>query len=122
MRQRGAPAAVMAAASTRIVSRQVLNDAGCGAKTTALPAATIEIALLMIVAPGFVDGVIAATTPYGAYSTSVNPLSPVNERETRSSTPGVRSAQRRFFGTLSAHRPRPASSAASLASRSASAT
>src|SRR5437016_5942153 len=73
----GAPAAVAAPQRRVIVATQVLKEAGCGANTTALPAARIEIALLMIVAAGFVDGVIAATTPYGAYSTSVSPLSPV---------------------------------------------
>ena len=35
------------------------------------------MALEMMVAAGFVDGVMAATTPKGAYSTSVSPLSPV---------------------------------------------
>ena len=50
---------------------------GSAAKATALPAARIEIELLMMVAPGLVDGVTAVTTPNGANSTSVRPLSPV---------------------------------------------
>ncbi len=46
-------------------------------KTTALPAASIPMALQMIVDVGFVDGVSAPMTPNGAGSISVRPWSPV---------------------------------------------
>ncbi len=43
---------------------------GCTLNTTALPAATIEIVLLMIVAVGLVEGVIEPITPNGAARTA----------------------------------------------------
>ena len=57
--------------------------------------------LLMMVAVGLVVGVIAATTPKGAYSVMVSPWSPVHTCGSRSSGPGVFSVTRRFFRTLS---------------------
>ena len=58
-----------------------------------------------MVATAFVDGVTAATTPKGAYSTRVRPSSPVYARADRSSTPGLFVAQIRFFCSLSCQRP-----------------
>ena len=49
---------------------------GCGLKTAAFPAETIEIELFSTVEGGLVDGVITPTTPHGAGSTRVSPLSP----------------------------------------------
>jgi len=50
---------------------------GCTLKTTALPPATMPMALLMMVSVGFVDGVMLPMTPKGARSVSVRPSSPV---------------------------------------------
>ena len=61
---------------------------GCTLKTTALPAASIPIALQMIVDVGFVAGVMAPMTPNGAGSVSIRPWSPVTAVEPRSSRPG----------------------------------
>src|SRR6185369_5096423 len=97
MRPVGAPAETVAEARMRITFWLTLLAAGCGANTTELPAARMAMALEIMVAAGLLEGVIAATTPKGAYSTRVNPLSPVQACECRSSTPGVRVAQRRFF-------------------------
>ena len=73
----GAPAETAAEDRARIASWQTLAAAGCGAKTTELPAASMAMALEMTVAAGLFEGVMAATTPKGAYSTKVRPLSPV---------------------------------------------
>ena len=73
----GPPAATMAELSVRTASATQPLAAGCGEKTAALPAASMPMALLIMVATGLVDGVMAATTPKGAYSTRARPLSPV---------------------------------------------
>ncbi|MND02357.1 hypothetical protein D3C83_217070 [compost metagenome] len=67
----------MASFKSRIVSREHFTAAGCGEKMTELPAARMEIELLMTVAVGLVDGMMAATMPNGAHSTKVRPSSPV---------------------------------------------
>ena len=92
---------------------------GCTLKTTVLPAASIPIALQMIVEVGLVTGVIAPMTPNGAGSMSESPWSPVTAWGWRSSSPGVFSLTRRFFTTLSSTRPRPVSSCAAFASAAA---
>ncbi len=69
--------------------------------TTALPAATIEIVLLMIVAVGFVEGVIEPMTPNGARSNSDRPPSPVFTSACSTSVPGVLLATSRFLMILS---------------------
>ncbi len=84
-------------------------------KTTALPAETMAMVLLMIVAVGLVVGVIAATTPKGANSVTVMPSSPVTARGSRSSGPSVFSVTSRFLRVLSSARPRPVSSCAARA-------
>ena len=53
--------------------RAALARSGWALKTTALPAETMLIVLLMIVEVGFVTGVIAATTPNGANSVTIMP-------------------------------------------------
>ena len=92
---------------------------GCTLNTTALPAETIAIVLLMIVEVGFVVGVIAATTPNGANSVTIMPSSPVTASSSRSSGPGVFVVTSRFFTILSVTRPRPVSATAISASCSA---
>ena len=69
--------------------------------TTALPPATMPIALHRIVSVGFVVGVIARITPYGARSVSIRPSSPVYATGRRISGPGVFSATSWFFSSLS---------------------
>ncbi len=54
---------------------------------TLLPAAIRLMALLMTVAAGLVEGVTEATTPQGAFSIKVRPLSPVSTCGERHSTP-----------------------------------
>ena len=93
--------------------------AGEGAMITALRPLTAIIALLTGVADGFVDGVIIPTTPHGAGSTSVSPLSPVKACGTKSSGPGVFFACRMILFILSGIFPKPVSETASLPSRSA---
>ena len=92
---------------------------GCTLNTTALPADTIAIVLLMMVEVGFVVGVMAATTPNGANSVTIMPSSPVTAWSSRSSGPGVFVLTRRFFTILSVTRPRPVSATAISARRSA---
>ena len=53
--------------------RETCAADGCTLNTTALPAATMPIALQRIVSVGFVVGVIAKITPYGARSVSIKP-------------------------------------------------
>ena len=74
---RGPPAARIARLSTRTARLLTPLAAGCGWKTTALPAATADSALLITVSVGLVVGVIEPMTPHGAGSTSVRPSSPV---------------------------------------------
>ena len=69
--------ATIARLMSRIVSAEQRFALGCALKTTALPAETMLIVLLMIVEVGFVTGVIAATTPNGANSVTIIPASPV---------------------------------------------
>ena len=56
--------------------------------------------LQITVSEGLVLGVIAPTTPKGAISVRVRPLSPVLASETISSVPGVFSATRRCLAFL----------------------
>src|SRR5664280_3318847 len=58
----GPPAPTIARLMRRIVSAEQRRAPGCALKMTALPAETMLIVLLMIVAVGLVTGVIAATT------------------------------------------------------------
>ncbi len=115
----GPPAATMARFRWRTVAIETRLAEGCALKTTVLPAATIPIALQMIVDDGFVTGVMAPMTPNGAGSSSIRPWSPEVARGTRSSTPGVLLVTRRFFWILSSTRPSPVSSTASRARGSA---
>ena len=85
----GPPAAMIARLTRRTAALDVRRADGCGLNTTALPADTIEIALLMIVAAGLVTGVIAPTTPNGANSVIIMPLVPDTAWTSRSSGPGV---------------------------------
>src|SRR3954467_11322554 len=88
--------------------------------TTALPAAIIEIVLLMMVDVGFVDGVIEPMTPKGARSNNERPWSPVLTSALRTSVPGVLLATRRFLTTLFSGRPKPVSRCGAEASDSLS--
>src|SRR5450759_3618689 len=101
----GPPAATMARLIRRIVSAEQRFALGWALKTTAFPAETMLIVLLMIVEVGFVTGVIAATTPNGANSVTIIPASPVTAWTSRSSGPGALDATRRFLTTLSSTRP-----------------
>ena len=101
----GPPAAVMALFSSATVSMETYRAAGCTLKTTTLPAESMQMVLQMIVATGFVVGVMAPMTPYGAYSTSVRPCSPVNARVRRPSVPTLFSMASAFLATLSSKRP-----------------
>ncbi|GCS54874.1 hypothetical protein HmCms186_04543 [Escherichia coli] len=85
----GPPAATIAWLSSVIARWETFFAAGCGAKMTLLPAAIRLMALLMTVAAGLVEGVTEATTPQGAFSIRVRPLSPVSTCGERHSTPGV---------------------------------
>ena len=96
----------MARLMSRTVSAEQRRALGWALKTTALPAETMLIVLLMIVEVGFVTGVIAATTPNGANSVTIIPASPVTAWTSRSSGPGALEATRRFLTTLSSTRPR----------------
>ena len=109
----------MALFSSATVSIEQRFASGCTQKTTLLPAASMPIALQMMVEVGLVDGVMAPMTPNGAGSMSVSPWSPVTALGSRSSRPGVFSVTRRFLTTLSSNRPRPVSSCADFASASA---
>ena len=79
---------------------------------TALPAEIMAIELLMMVDVGFVVGVMEPITPYGAYSVTIIPSSPVTTCGSRSSGPGVRVVTSWFFSTLSSALPSPVSSRA----------
>ena len=114
----GAPAATRARLSSRISQWLMFVARGCGLNTTALPAASMPMALLMMVSVGLVVGVIAPITPNGEISTVVRPSSPDHASVTRSSVPGVSSAAARFFAILSATLPMPVSSTAPRAMRS----
>ena len=59
----GPPAATMARLIKPTANMETLRPAGCTLKTTELPAATMQMALLTIVGTGCVDGVTAPTTP-----------------------------------------------------------
>ncbi len=106
----GAPAATSAWLSLRISQWLTFVARGCGLNTTALPAASMPMPLLMIVSVGFVVGVIAPITPNGEISTVVRPASPDQASVTRSSVPGVSSATARFLAILSGTLPMPVSS------------
>ena len=93
----GPPAATMAWFSARTVAIETRLADGCGLNTTLLPAATMPMALQMIVEGGLVTGVIAPMTPNGAGSVSTSPWSPEAAKGARSSTPGVLFVTRRFF-------------------------
>jgi hypothetical protein len=103
----------------RTTSAETAFAAGWGLNTTALPAETVAIVLLMTVAVGLVVGVIAAITPKGAHSVTVIPLSPVVACGFRSSGPGVFSVTSRFLTVLSSERPSPVSRCAISASSAA---
>ncbi len=115
----GPPAPVMALFRSATVSIEHRFASGCTQNTTLLPAASMPMALQMIVDVGLVDGVMAPITPNGAGSMSDRPWSPVTALGNRSSRPGVFSVTRRFFTTLSSYRPSPVSSRADFASASA---
>ena len=66
----------------------------------------------MMVEVGFVVGVIEPITPYGAYSVTTMPESPVTAWGSRSSGPGVLVVTSRFLITLSSALPSPVSSLA----------
>ena len=97
----GPPASTIAwlMTSTQRIEHSLAD--GWTLNTTAFPAATIEIVLLMIVAVGFVEGVIEPITPNGARSNSDKPRSPVFASATSTSVPGVLLATRRFLMILS---------------------
>ena len=69
----GPPTAVMASFKILIVRCETFLAAGCGAYTTALPAAIMLMELLIMVAAGLVEGVTEAITPQAAFSMIVNP-------------------------------------------------
>ena len=98
---RGPPAPWIASFNRWTSQLETCAAPGCTLNTTELPAATMPIALHRIVSVGFVVGVIASITPYGARSVSINPSSPVNAIGRRISSPGVLSATSRFFASLS---------------------
>ncbi len=102
----GPPAPTIARLIRRIVSAEQRRAPGCALNTTALPAETMLIVLLMIVEVGLVTGVMAATTPKGANSVTIIPASPVTAWTSRSSGPGAFEATRRFLTILSSTRPR----------------
>src|SRR6202000_1592415 len=104
----GPPAAWIASLSRWTHQLQVCAADGWTLNTTALPAATMPIALHRMVSVGLVVGVTASSTPYGARSVSIRPSSPVYATGRRISTPGVFSATSRFLASLSSSRPRPA--------------
>ena len=85
----GPPAPTIARLMSRTVSAEQRRAFGWALKTTAFPAETMLIVLLMIVEVGFVTGVIAATTPNGANSVTIMPASPVTAWTSRSSGPGA---------------------------------
>src|SRR5512136_1563394 len=97
----GPPAPTMARLISRTVSAEQRRALGCALKTTALPAETMLIVLLMIVEVGFVTGVIEATIPNGAHSVTIIPSSPVTACDSRSSVPGAFDATSRFLTILS---------------------
>ena len=111
----GPPAATTAWLSSVIARCETPFAAGWGANTTLLPAAIRLMALLITVAAGLVDGVTEATTPHGAFSISVRPLSPVSTCGDKHSTPGVPRACATFLANLSSTRPMPVSATASSA-------
>jgi hypothetical protein len=69
----GPPAETIALLRRAIVCIEQAFASGWTEKTTALPAASIPMALQMIVDVGFVQGVIAPMTPKGAGSISERP-------------------------------------------------
>ena len=64
-RSGGAPTFSSSARARRTASAVVFQPLGDGAMTMALPPLTAIMALLIGVAAGLVDGVMAATTPTG---------------------------------------------------------
>jgi len=111
----GAPATASAALILRISHWVILVARGCGLNTTAFPAASMPMTLLITVSVGFVVGVIAPMTPKGDSSKVVRPSSPDQASVVRSSRPGVCSAAALFLKILSSTRPMPVSSTVALA-------
>ena len=91
----------MARLMSRMVSAEQARALGWALKTTALPAETMLMVLLMIVEVGLVTGVMAPTTPKGAHSMTIMPASPLTAWTSRSSGPGALVVTRRFLRTLS---------------------
>jgi len=118
-RSRGAPMRSNCAWMNSIRRAQVPQPFGEGATITALRPLSALMILLAGVAPGFVDGVIAQTTPTGrAISikprTGSSPITPTESAPRRSrSRPKV---LRWFLRTLSSTLPMPVSATASSAS------
>src|SRR5665811_2562114 len=96
-RSGGPPAATMALLISLTFSAETRFAEGCTLNTSAFPAETIAIVLLMIVAVGFVLGVIDPMTPNGANSVTIMPRSPVVASNSRSSGPGALSVTTRFL-------------------------
>ena len=71
----------------------------------------MQMALLITVSVGLVEGVMESSVPKGARSCSVRPSSPLKATVSRISSPGVFSMAFLFLTILSAARPRPVSSA-----------
>ena len=104
-RSAGPPAATIARLMRRTVSAEQRLALGWTLKTTALPAETMLMVLLMTVEVGLVTGVMAATTPKGANSVTIIPWSPVTASTSRSSGPGALVVTTRFLTILSSTRP-----------------
>ena len=105
-RSGGPPAATIARLISRMVSAELRFALGCALNTTALPADTMLIVLLITVEVGLVTGAMAATTPNGANSVTIIPRLPVTASTSRSSGPAAFIVTRRFLTTLSSYRPR----------------
>ena len=87
-RFRGPPAPRIASFRSETRRLEILFAFGCTLKTTELPAAIIPMELHVMVAIGFVTGVMAPITPYGARSVIVSPCSSEKAEGCTSSTPG----------------------------------
>ena len=100
----GAPATASAALILRISQWVIFVARGCGLNTTALPAASMPMPLLIIVSVGLVVGVIAPITPKGDISKVVRPSSPDQASVVRSSSAGSLQRGSRFLTILSSTR------------------